>query len=290
MSKPIRKRLAVAKDSVNDTDDISSMLQTLQALRLSQGTPLVQKDPYTFDFLAQRLNRYIRNEQEIDEDNKLLGPSKQLRHANFDSDISENIVKFAIYNYFGIMPTWQTTVGDLQYVTEDKRTLQFEVKGFMSQGPSSFGPKEAWHCIFFVNCMRYKEKYFTVYCIPLENTSTEWRSINMKVDPVDFDEENIPEVPESLETLSCTALKELCMKRGIKHTGSKTELIKYLRTLSVGSAIKKVRTYGEIADENKRGELRGIFDTGIRPRLLPEQCFPIFDGQLEMLRPADSKL
>jgi len=58
---------------------------------------------------------------------------------NFPSHISENIVKFALFKKYNIMPNWDTKTGDL-----DLFNLKIEVKGFSSTGPSSFGPTEEW--------------------------------------------------------------------------------------------------------------------------------------------------
>jgi hypothetical protein len=41
-------------------------------------------------------------------------------------------------------------------------------------------------------------------------------------------------------------------------------------------------TYGEIADNNSRGQLRGCFETIFRPQL-GDKCELIFDGNLSNL-------
>lgn len=48
-------------------------------------------------------------------------------------------------------------------------TKQLEVKGFMSTGPLSFGPKEPWDYIYFVDALRTLDKYYKVYEIKNSN-------------------------------------------------------------------------------------------------------------------------
>jgi hypothetical protein len=131
------------------------------------------KDGMTKELLYKLLDNYIRNYHETIEINKLL-KYKKCRNENFPSHISENIAKFAIYNKYGIMPNWDTDVGDLKLL--DKK---IEVKGFMSDGPSSFGPTENWCFIYFVDCKDFINYNFKVYEIKLSNKSEKWRGIRL---------------------------------------------------------------------------------------------------------------
>ena len=54
---------------------------------------------------------------------------KKRRNENFPSDISENIVKFAIAKKYGVMPCWDTDKGDL-IIKKKNIFIQIEVKGF----------------------------------------------------------------------------------------------------------------------------------------------------------------
>ena len=71
------------------------------------------------------------------------------------------------------MPSWNTDKGgDLIYNNE-----RFEIKGFISFGPSSFGPKEMWDVLYFVDAIDVLNKHFKVYEIKLSNTSEIFRNI-----------------------------------------------------------------------------------------------------------------
>lgn len=186
----------------------------------TNAKPPSEIDPVDINTLNTWLDDYIKRYNEIEAYNSLLS-KKTWRHDNFPSAISENIAKFALLKKYGKRPNWYTEKGDL--VLEDK---QIEVKGFMSDGPSSFGPKEAWEWIVFVDAIHYLDRTFKVYLVPLSNTSQEWRSI----------------------------------------------------------LINK-KTFGQIADENKRGELRGSFYSVFKPELdsMGAYCECIFDGKLSEL-------
>ena len=125
----------------------------------------------SFKILNNLLNKYISNYEYLEEINKVL-PDKKCRHENFPSHISENIVKFALYKKYGIMPDWNTPKGDL--VLDDN---QIEVKAFTSDGPTSFGPSEDWDCIYFVDAKDFKNKNFKIYEIILSSKDDMWRNI-----------------------------------------------------------------------------------------------------------------
>jgi hypothetical protein len=72
------------------------------------------KDNMTLDILNKLLDNYIKSNDLIEELNKLLN-NKKIRNQNFPS---ENIVKFAFVKKYKIMPTWDTTKGDLAILTK----------------------------------------------------------------------------------------------------------------------------------------------------------------------------
>ena len=76
------------------------------------------------------------------------------------------------------MPCWDTAKGDIVF---DKMGLfkQLEVKGFSSDAPSSFGPKEMWDRIYFVDGIELLSKCFKVYEIKLSNSSNRWKNFRM---------------------------------------------------------------------------------------------------------------
>ena len=103
--------------------------------------------------------------------------NKKVRKSNYPSEITENIVKFSIKKYYGIMPIWETKNGDLQL-----DYMKLEVKGSIdleNGGPTSFGPLESWNRIYFVNCKYHHELKFTVYEIKLSNSSYIWKNIKL---------------------------------------------------------------------------------------------------------------
>jgi len=56
----------------------------------------------------------------------------------------------------------------------NKYFYQLEVKAFISDGPSTFGPTEPWDKLYFVDCRNYLKKEFCVWEIDCKNTDKEW--------------------------------------------------------------------------------------------------------------------
>ena len=136
-----------------------------------------QDDNYSFSILNRCLDKYI-TDLIFNKEINLLMSNKKRRNENFPSDISENIVKFAIARKYNVMPSWDCKKGDL-VIDKSNIFKQIEVKGFMSTGPSSFGPTETWDWIYFVDGLDVRNKNFKVYEIKLSNTSEIWRSIKI---------------------------------------------------------------------------------------------------------------
>ena len=171
-------------------DELQNHFQTLTgtSVGLVNSHPNFTKpvDNMTLEFVMQDLDQYIANDTYITARNKTLTLSakthKKYRRANFPSEISENIVKFAYHKRYGVLPTWNTSKGDLQ-VFDDKghgAPKMLESKAFIGDGPSSFGPSKKWDKIYFVNCKRFRERIFTVYEINLSSESDKWRSLRMR--------------------------------------------------------------------------------------------------------------
>jgi hypothetical protein len=135
-----------------------------------------KKDSMTFDIINQLLDNYINTYNLISSINDKLS-SKKIRNQNFPSEISENIAKLSFFKKYKIMPSWDTKNGDLTVLNK-----KIEVKGFMSSGPSSFGPTENWDYIYFVDCLKFKDKIFTVYEIKLSNKNIIWKNIKINKD------------------------------------------------------------------------------------------------------------
>ena len=214
----------------------------------------------------------------IEKRNIFLGDDhKKWRRDNFPSAISENVCKYAIIEKYGLYPTWNTDKGDLQLCIP---CLQIEVKGFMSDGPTSFGPGENWDFIYFVDCKDFVSKKFKVYEVRLSNKSESWRKI--KISGKYFNTEDILDIPENLSELKIKEIKEICKSRGLKLSGKKEDLINRIKNETPGSKFKNPETYGEIADKNQRGKLRGCFETIFKPQL-GSKCKLIFDGNISDL-------
>lgn len=237
-----------------------------------------QDDKYKIEKVSERLTYYNNYLKYIEDFNKQLS-KKKIRNENFPSDISENIAKFAIYNKYGIMPCWDTNKGDL-IINKKGVFKQIEVKGFMSDGPTSFGPTEDWDWIYFVDGKNTLNCIFKVYEIKLSNKSEIFRNIILS--GTEFTNIDIPSLPDNLIDLNVAELKKLCENRGLKKNGNKKLLINRLNTENPGSKFKKPNKFGEIADNNRRGQLRGSFDTVFKPQL-GKYCRIIFEGHISKL-------
>ena len=65
-------------------------------------------------------------------------------------------------------------------VSLDVGEKKVEVKGgFITMGPPTFGPRETWDEIYFVDCQDTLKKTFKIYAIELSNTSEEWKQLKV---------------------------------------------------------------------------------------------------------------
>ena len=142
---------------------------------------MTTKDEFTLDILDELLNAHISYVNSIKQINqKFKNKTKEIRCPNFPEAISENIVKFA-YNYvYQKCPSWNTVSGDLElYDIELQQNIKLEVKGFSSNGPSSFGPTEQWNKIYFIDCCKFMDKHFIIYEICLSNKDSDFYMIKV---------------------------------------------------------------------------------------------------------------
>jgi len=172
------------------------------------------------------------------------------------------------------MPNWDTKKGDLELLNK-----QLEIKGFMSDGPSSFGPTENWDWIYFVDGIDFINKRFKIYEIKLSNKDKRWR--NIVISGQKFDD-NVSKLPDNLEILTVNELKKLCKERGITQCKNKQATIIKLKTEKVGSKFNEPTTFGSIADIKSRGKLRCPFYKVYKPQL-NNHCKLIFDGHISEL-------
>ena len=141
---------------------------------------LASQDKMTKPLLIQCIDLYantITYEKTI---NTLLS-KKKIRLSNFPSHISENIVKFIFAKIYNIMPSWDTSTGDLCIDNKLCKTVKIEVKGSidLENGLPTFGPSESWDYIYFVDGIENHIKKYKLYEIKLPNTSEKWK--NLKV-------------------------------------------------------------------------------------------------------------
>jgi hypothetical protein len=133
---------------------------------------------FNLKVLNTYLDKFIDFNKSISELNTNLN-YKKIRNINFPSEISENIVKYCIFNKYKLMPDWDTTLsGDLNLQLNNKN-IKIEVKAFSSKGPISFGPNEFWDWIYFVDAHNYRQKHFKIYELKLSSLDINW--LNIKV-------------------------------------------------------------------------------------------------------------
>lgn len=133
----------------------------------------IDKDTMNINITKELLDIYNKKSILYKEINSKL-VKRQIRNENFPSEISENITKYALYKYYKIFGTWEVSSGDLVFLNK-----RVEVKGFMSTGPSSFGPNETWDILCFVDASEHLNNFFTVYLFNISSSDDKWR--NMKV-------------------------------------------------------------------------------------------------------------
>jgi hypothetical protein len=131
------------------------------------------KDNMSLNSVSKYIDGYntllrLRNEL-----NPILN-DKKIRTINYPSEITENIAKFAIAKKYKVMGNWDIKPGDLKVL--DKH---IEVKGgFIENGPPTFGPKEKWDWIYFVDCDKTLDKKFKVYEIKKTNIDFHTLKVN----------------------------------------------------------------------------------------------------------------
>lgn len=139
----------------------------------------ILNDNFDINLLKKCINVYkntINNEKNA---NKKL-KNKKIRLSNFPSHISENIAKFAICHKYKIMPLWDTDKGDL-IIKKNNIFRRIEVKGSinLNNGPCTFGPKEEWDCIYFIDGLEFEKDIYKIYECKLSNKSDIWKNIKV---------------------------------------------------------------------------------------------------------------
>lgn len=161
--------------SKNKTDLIRLLVEGKSDL--SPKKKASKEDTYTEDILKERYEDFYNNYMrtiELKTKYKL-----QIRQPNMPEDISENMAKFIISSREKKDVKWSKCIGksgDL-YSCDDNKHV--EIKTFMSNGPITFGPAEAWDDIYFLDARQIMEGIFALYKLPYSNTSTTWRNVKV---------------------------------------------------------------------------------------------------------------
>jgi hypothetical protein len=103
----------------------------------------------------------------------------KIRSLNMYDDVSENIAKFIIKGREGKNVKWSKSINQSGDLYDCDNEQQLEIKTFMSDGPISFGPKEKWDIIYFLDARKILENTFILYCLPYSNISEVWKNIKV---------------------------------------------------------------------------------------------------------------
>ncbi len=168
-------------------DFTNKTLKELKAICTKMGIKAVQKK--TTDQLIQMIKCADPSEEALRARHKLLSDyvraciahdykyGYQTRRQGLPEHISENIVKFIIRNHLNDNTcTWACAVGDLS----SSVFKIIETKSFTSAGPTSFGPKQKWDVIYFLDARGWLSDRFILWEIRLANTDDIWKKMKVK--------------------------------------------------------------------------------------------------------------
>jgi len=137
-------------------------------------------DAYGDEHLRKRYNIIKRRHIEDKELEKESGI--YVRSSNPPEDVTENIAKVIIRNYGGDKTiVWARMVG-LPGDCHSLITNVNEVKCFISNGPSSFGPKKKFNVIHFLDLRKWLDDVIILWSVNLSDDSQEWKGIKMNND------------------------------------------------------------------------------------------------------------
>jgi hypothetical protein len=155
-------------------------LQKTRKSKTKKEDPSTMPDNYGEELLHIRLKWFIDGLNMIrDGIKKGVFP---LRQSNIPEDISENTVKFIVRNHDGDASCkWAKNVGLPGDLYSDKYPVNSppEVKAFMSDGPSSFGPKKKFGVMYFLDARELLADKITLWKLNLTNDSPEWKQLKM---------------------------------------------------------------------------------------------------------------
>ena len=137
-------------------------------------------DSYTSVVLRQRYKMF--KDGYIETSEIINCTNLPIRHQNPPEDITENIVKEIIKQHDNDPSCkWAKCIGEIGDLYSDKYSKEYpiEVKSFMSDGPSSFGPTKKFGVIYFLDMRLLLEDRFTLWKVNVTNESPEWKQLKM---------------------------------------------------------------------------------------------------------------
>ncbi len=107
----------------------------------------------------------------------------KIRLPNFQEGLSENMIRLFIKNNEKRNCVC-SKIGDLCVIDNEvidnkpkEKLIKIEVKCFSSTGPTSFGPKEGWDEIYFLDACDFAKNSFKIYKCKLSNDSLMWKNM-----------------------------------------------------------------------------------------------------------------
>jgi len=97
-----------------------------------------------------------------------------MRRPNFPEGISEYLAKYFLSQYYS-KKIFKPKSGDLI----DENNYRYEIKCFTSHGPISFGPKQLWNSLVFIDFKDYQNGNFNIYEFPYSNQSKEIQNLKI---------------------------------------------------------------------------------------------------------------
>jgi hypothetical protein len=126
-------------------------------------------------FIYELLENHINYCNAIEKISINIKGMKNIRQPNFPESLSEYIAKKCYSEKYNKCVIFGKS-GDLLCDGE-----KIEVKAFASNSPSSFGPKENWKELIFVDAQKFKEKKFKIYKINLSNEDIKWKNLKVNL-------------------------------------------------------------------------------------------------------------
>ena len=170
-----RKNWLILKRKANKTELTAIILMFNKMLSLRAN------DQYTEANLKQRFQDHKTYTLSVQQLNLVVG--KKIRCPNMAEDLSENTVKFILWNHeHDFSVRWAKGLvkvsGDLVSSMYGPAT-PIEVKAFASKGPSQFGPKKAFGILYFLDMRGWLKNHIICWRVKLSSNSKDFKSIDV---------------------------------------------------------------------------------------------------------------